>query len=325
MRRLIRWAGVAVAVVAVLVLAGVGYLMAAFPKVGAAPEVTAPRTAEAVARGRYLADHVTMCLDCHTPRDWSRFAGPIESARYGAGGEIFDESIGLPGTIVSRNLTPAALADWTDGEILRAFTEGVARDGTSLFPLMPYHAYGHMDRDDALAIVSYLRTLPPIPSNLPARSLQFPVSLVVRMMPAPAEFTKRPDPSDRVAYGGYLTLIAACGECHTPLDDSRAPLLDRAFAGGQEFPLPGGALSRTANLTPHETGLGNWTEAQFIERFARFRDGAAHVPVGPDGLNTVMPWGNYAGMTDEDLAAIYAYLRTVPPVDNRVVTMARVQ
>src|SRR5690606_3249478 len=146
MRKVIRWAAVAMAVIVVVGLAGLGYLLAAYPNVAPAPLVAAPRTEEAVARGRYLANHVPMCFDCHTPRDWTRYAGPMDATRFGAGGEVFDESVGLPGRIISRNITPAGLGDWTDGEILRAFTEGVSRDGTALFPLMPYGAFGQMDR-----------------------------------------------------------------------------------------------------------------------------------------------------------------------------------
>ncbi len=321
MHKLIRWAAVAVIAIVVVGLAGLAYLLTAYPKVPPAADVTAPRTEEAITRGRYLANHVSVCIDCHTPRDWSRFAGPMDPARLGAGGEVFDESIGLPGRIISLNITPAGLADWTDGEILRAFTEGVSRDGTALFPLMPYHAYGRMDRDDALAIVAYLRTLPAVPSELPSRQLHFPVSLLVRTLPAPAQFTARPQGGDAVAHGRYLATIAACGDCHTPVDESRAPILDRAYAGGQEFLLPGGAVARAANLTPHETGIGGWTDDDFVERFARFRDPSVHVPVDPGAANTIMPWANYAGMTDDDLRAIYAYLRTLPPVANRVVTM----
>lgn len=324
MKKLKTWSLRVVALVGVLMIGGVGYLFTAFPKVGPAPDVTAPTSAEAIARGKYLADNVSMCTDCHTPRDWTRFGGPIEQDHYGAGGEIFDESMGLPGTIVSKNITPAGLASWTDGEILRAFTEGVSKDGTSLFPLMPYHAYGSMDRDDALAIVAYLRTIPTntLPTPIPERQLHFPVSLLVRTLPAPARFTKRPDAADRVAYGKYLATIGGCAECHTPVDESRTPLLDRAFAGGQEFLMPGGTVARTANLTPHETGIGTWTEAQFLERFARFRDDSAFAPVAAGDANTPMPWGPYSGMTDADLGAIYSYLRTVPPVANRVVTLS---
>lgn len=322
MRSVGKWIGRVVGLVAAVGVLGLAYLLAAYPKVGAAPDVTAPTSQEAIARGKYLADNVSMCTDCHTPRDWTRFAGPIDTSHYGAGGEIFDESMGLPGTIVSKNITPAGLSSWTDGEILRAFTEGVAKDGTSLFPLMPYHAYGSMDRDDALAIVAYLRTLPSKSLPLPERQLHFPVSLLVRTLPAPAKFAPKPSATDTVAYGKYLATIGGCGECHTPVDDSRNPMLDRAFAGGQVFEMPGGAVARTANLTPHETGIGTWTEAQFIERFRRFVDEAAFAPVTPGEANTPMPWGPYSGMTDEDLGAIYAYLRTVPPIANRVVTLS---
>jgi mono/diheme cytochrome c family protein len=321
MRKAVRWLGRVVLLVVAIAGMGLAYLWLAYPKVGPAPDVTAPTTAEAIARGRYLADQVSMCTDCHTPRDWSRFAGPIDEARLGTGGELFDESMGLPGRIVSKNITPAALASWTDGEILRAFTEGVAKDGTSLFPLMPYHAYGRMDRDDALAIVAYLRTLPTRASEVPARHLQFPVSLLVRTLPAPAQFSTRPDAGNREAYGQYLATIGGCGECHTPVDERRVPQLDRAMSGGQEFVMPGGAVARTANLTPHETGIGRWSEAEFIERFARFREATAYTPVPQGAPNTPMPWGRYAGMTDEDLGAIYAYLRTVPPVENRVLML----
>jgi mono/diheme cytochrome c family protein len=119
---------------------------------------------------------------------------------------------------------------------------------------MPYHAYGRMDRADALAIVAYLRTLPARPSDIPERHLQFPVSLLVRTLPAPAQFATKPEPSDRVAYGQYLATIGGCAECHTPVDEQRVPQLDRALAGGQEFVMPNGAVARTANLTPTRRG-----------------------------------------------------------------------
>jgi hypothetical protein len=309
------------AVLVVGVIGGLAYLMLAYPKVGPARDLTAPSTPEAIARGQYLVDHVALCVDCHTPRDWTRFAGPIEMEKYGSGGEIFDENIGLPGMIVSKNITPAGLSSWTDGEIVRAFTEGVSKDGTALFPLMPYYLHGTMDLDDALAIVAYLRTIPAITSDLPERRLNFPLPLVVRTMPRAAAYATRPDPSDQVAYGRYLATVAACTECHTPVDESMEPILSRAFAGGREFLFPDGSISRAANITPDETGIGTWTEDVFLERFARFRDPEAHAPMQPGQVNTVMPWGNYQGMEEDDLRAIYAYLRTVPPVSNRVVTM----
>jgi hypothetical protein len=325
MRLVLKVVGVLAVCVAVLAACGYSYLLLAYPKVGAALAVRADATPERIARGRYLADHVAVCTDCHSQRDWTRYAGPLQADTYGAGGETWDESVGFPGRLVARNITPASLASWTDGEILRAFTEGLSRDGTPLFPLMPYPTYGkYMSREDALAIVAYLRTIPPRTRPIADRTLHFPLPLVVRTMPTRANGgATRPDPSDRVAYGGYLTNIAGCAECHTPVDGTRAPIVARRLGGGQEFPLPNGLVARSANLTPHATGLGGWTEAQFVARFAAYADGSPHVPVKAGDFNTPMPWQSYAGMTPPDLGAIFAYLQTVTPVDQAVEKIGR--
>jgi mono/diheme cytochrome c family protein len=323
---------VVVKVLAVLVICagglaagGYAYLLLAYPRVGPAATLRIEPTPERVARGKYLAEHVTVCTDCHSQRDWTRYAGPVKPDTYGAGGEIWDAAVGFPGRLVSRNITPAGLGAWTDGEIVRAFTEGVSRDGTPLFPLMPYPIYGrHLAQDDVEAIVAYLRTIPPRTLQVADRQLDFPLPLVVRTMPSKATLpAHRPTASDRVAYGGYLTEIAACAECHTPVDERRTPLSGRRLAGGQEFPLPNGLVARSANLTPDATGIGGWTEATFVEKFKAYADDRAHVPVAPGGFNTPMPWRSYAGMTREDLGAIFAYLRTVPAVANAVEKVGR--
>lgn len=318
MRVILRVARVLVAACVVLAGGGVSYFLLAYPRVGAAPDLHIEATPERIARGRYLADHVSVCTDCHSQRDWSRFAGPMTPGTYAGGGEVFDRSMGLPGRIVSRNITPGALGTWTDGEILRAMTEGVSRDGSALFPLMPYRDYGqHMAREDAEAIVAYLRTIPASTRPVEPTTLDFPLPLIVRTLPARAQAnTPRPDPADRVAYGRYLTRIAGCAHCHTPMNEKMAPLADRAFAGGTPFRFPGGVVTRAANITPHATGLGSWSEADFVERFKRAL--AASAVVQPGGFNTPMPWQAYAGMTAEDLGAIYAYLRTVPAIDHAV-------
>ena len=129
-----------------------------------------------------------------------------------------------------------------------------------------------------------------------------------------------PAASDRVAYGEYMTNAAVCTECHTPIDDQGQPLPGREFAGGFEMKLPGGGVVRTANITPDaDTGIGTWTEQQFVDKFKAF-DGAEHrkLTAAEQRENTWMPWYAYAGMTREDLGAIYSYLRTVKPIVNRV-------
>ena len=326
MRIVMKTLGVLLACAALLAVSGYSYLLLAYPRVAAAPVVRAEPTPDRLARGKYLADHVAACTDCHSQRDWTRYAGPIKPDTYGAGGEVWDETVGFPGRLVSRNLTPAALGTWTDGEVMRAITEGVAKDGTPLFSLMPYAMYGkHLAREDALAIVAYLRTLTPRDTEIAPRRLAFPLPLVVRTLPTPASMPTTPPPAtDAVAYGAYLTNVAACAECHTPVDGRHVPLPGKHLAGGQEFPLPNGLIARSANLTSDRaTGIGAWSEEEFLARFAAYRDGTPLVSVGAGDFNTPMPWQSYAGMTDNDLKAIFAYLRTVPAVSQRVEKMGR--
>ncbi|HEY5919236.1 MAG TPA: cytochrome C, partial [Chryseolinea sp.] len=93
-----------------------------------------------------------------------------------------------------------------------------------------------------------------------------------------------------------------------------------AFGGGREFGFPDGSRVSSANITPDkETGIGNWTREQFVARFKMYTDSSYVLPsVGPGEFNTIMPWTMYAGMTEEDLSAIFAYLQTVAPISNQV-------
>lgn len=310
--------GIAVAAIVALPLAGLAYLYAAFPKVPPPSDVKVQATPALVERGAYLANSVAICMDCHTTRDWTRFSGPTVPGTHGKGGERFGPEIGLPGTLYASNITPAALGDWSDGELIRAITTGVSKDGRALFPLMPYPAFGSMCERDVNAIVAYLRTLPAIENEVPLSTLDFPLNLIVRTLPAPASPQACPSPEDGVAYGAYLTKMAACVDCHTK-SEAGTPLPGMQFAGGVEFPLPTGGVVRTANLTPDvETGLGAWTKQMFVARFRAHADPSAEPGVGPGQFNTVMPWTQYGTMTEQDLGAIYDYLRTLAPVNNRV-------
>lgn len=270
-----------------------------------------------IARGQYLAEHVMVCMDCHSRRDFSKFAGPRISGSEGGGGEIFDEKMGIPGKVVSRNITPHGIGDWTDEEIKRAIMQGISADGSPLFPLMPSPSYARADERDIDAVIAYIRTLKPIKNELPSSVYGLPLEARQAMLPKGVPSATRPDSSDSVAYGGYLTTIAACMDCHTQMGE-KGPQMDKYMAGGTEFNFPNGTV-RTANITPDkETGLGTWDKASFIAKFRAFSDPSAAAPVGASDMNTPMPWYFYAGMTDEDLGAIYDYLRTIPAVANRV-------
>lgn len=301
------------AFILIIPFAGYLYFQLAFPKVGPPEDLHVTATPEKLERGKYLAHNVAVCLDCHSTRDWTRYSGPVMPDSWGKGGEIFDESMGLPGTIYARNITPAGIGKWTDGELLRAFTTGVNRDGEALFPLMPYTHFGKMTREDAESILVYVRSLPPIQNEVPKRTLKFPMNLIVRTIPSPAEFAPKVDKNNTVEYGHYLVNMASCAECHTQSKEGQA-LPGMEFAGGVQFPKAHWIV-RSANITPDkDTGIGLWEKADFIKHF---RDANTN-QVDEKAKNTVMPLSNYAGMTDEDLGSIFDYLRTLKPVRNKV-------
>jgi hypothetical protein len=235
------------------------------------------------------------------------------------GGEKFDEEFGLPGTFYSRNITPYGVGNWTDGELLRAITEGISKDGTALFPIMPYLVYGKMDKEDIYSVIAYIRTLPSIKNDVPKSKPNFPMSMIMKTIPEKNAFTQKPDKKDIIAYGEYMVKGASCMDCHSPSKDGEL-IPGKFLAGGVEIKLPGNTVVRTANLTPdNETGLGLWAKEQFIKRFKQCTDPAyGNTPYKPGEFQTVMPWTVYAGMTEEDLGAIYDYLRSIPAVKNQV-------
>jgi hypothetical protein len=295
------------------------YVKLALPNVGAAPEMKVATTPERVERGRYLANSVTVCMDCHSTRDWSKYSGPLTEGTLGKGGEEFNQKFGFPGVYFSRNITPKGISRYTDGELFRVITTGVNKEGHAIFPVMPYPYYGKMDPDDIMCIIAYIRTLAPIDNNPPASVSDFPMNIILNTIPKPAEPTKRPDTSDVLAYGKYMVNASGCVECHTQADHGQI-IKELAFSGGREFTLPWGIV-RTANITPSEsTGIGSWTKEAFINRFKSYAKETYTPPTVESGaFNTIMPWTMYANMTTTDLAAIYDYLHSLPAKENSVV------
>jgi mono/diheme cytochrome c family protein len=302
------------------------YIKTALPNVGAAPDIKVDVTPERVARGKYLANNVAVCMDCHSQRDWSVYAGPIKEGTFGEGGEKFGKELRFPGTLYSKNITPYALSKWTDGEIFRTITTGENKDGKALFPLMGYLGYGKMDKEDVYSIIAYLRTLPAVKNDVPERELDFPVNFIVNTIPTKAMLSTKPDTNNTVEYGKYIITTANCVECHSKVDKGKR-IAGTEFGGGRSFDFPNGTVITSPNITPDkETGIGNWSEEIFIQKFKKFTDTAYRAqPVGPNDFNTPMPWLMYAGMTERDLAAIYEYLRTVNPIKNTVEKFVRIQ
>lgn len=304
-------------VIVIAVLGIASYLKFALPNVGPAPDLQVQASPEKIARGEYLANHVSLCVDCHSTRDWTRFSGPLVPGTIGKGGEFFGQEAGFPGKFYSKNITPFHLKDWTDGEIFRTITTGVSKNGSALFPVMPYAYYGRMDKEDIEDIIAYLRTLTPIENSTPAHSIDFPVNFIINTIPQKAHLSKRPPQSDTLAYGAYMANASGCMECHTPAKDGRI-IQSKAFTGGREFQFPN-VIAYSANITPDiETGIGGWSAGQFVQRFKAYNDPANVPKVSGAEPQTVMPWTMYAGMDSTDLIAIFKYLKSQKPVKNKV-------
>lgn len=305
-------------VLIVVVLGIVMYVKLALPNVGTAPEINIELTPERIERGKYLANHVMVCADCHSIRDFSKYSGPIKGTPYVGGTNEFTEEYGAPGNFYPPNLTPFHLKDWTDGEIYRAITAGVSKDGHALFPIMPYPLYGQATDEDIFSVIAYLRSLPSTERTVPASEANFPVSFLQNMMPQKGTPTVNLDKNNTIEYGKYLATVSGCIDCHTPMVKGKLAM-DEAFSGGREFLSPNGII-RTSNITPHSnSGIGNWTEDFFVNRFKMYNDSIYSPPKVGDGFNTFMPWTMYAEMKESDLKAIYAYLQSIESIDRQVV------
>jgi hypothetical protein len=311
---------VIIASVFVLAVAGLlTYVKTALPDVGDPEVISIEYTPERIERGKYLANNVSVCMDCHSTRDFTKFSGPLTVGTLGKGGDRFDQSVGMPGVFYPKNITPEGIQRYTDGELFRVITAGVTKEGRPLFPLMPYPYYGRMDTEDIYSIIAYLRTLTPIKNDVPESAADFPVNFILHTIPQKGTPEARPSKDNIVEYGRYLTNASGCRECHTRADKGQI-IEEFAFAGGREFMFPDGSICRSSNISPDkETGIGAWTDDIFVTKFKLYRDSTYQLPAVASGdFNTIMPWTMYAGMEQSDLEAIFAYLQTLTPMKNPV-------
>ena len=260
-------------------------------------------TPERLARGRYLTRALLDCETCHTPRDWTQHGAPRLPGK-----ELVGQAItlpGFPGSVVVPNLTPdpeTGAGLWTDDQIARAIREGIKHDDSTLFPIMPYMLYRNLSDEDLAAVVVYLRSLSPVRNPLPPMKVNFPVNYLVRGVPQPVtKPVAGPNPSDMLARGKYLATLG-CG-CHDAYE--KLP-----FAGGEILRGPWGEVA-SANITPDSSGISYYDEATFMKAM---RTGY----VGARELKSIMPFDDFKELTDDDLKALFAYLKTLPPVKHRV-------
>lgn len=317
MKKLFKILGILLIVIIVFAAGGYIYLQAAFPKVSAAPDLKIEPTPERLERGKYLANSYAFCIDCHSTRDINKFSMPVVPGTEGKGGDDYGEGAGF---VPASNITSdkeTGLGNWTDGEIFRAITTGVDKDGKFLAPMMPYALFSKMDKEDLYSIIAYIKTLPAIKNKVPEKDLKFPVNLIFRTIPADVtEYGKRPDGLDKIKQGEYLGY--GCKFCHSPSEKGEI-LPGMEFAGGMEFPMPDGTIIRSSNLTPDkQTGIGNMTKEIFMAKFKSCIDVTGLDPKSR-GYNTPMAWNFIAKTsTDSDLEAIYEYLMAQKPVNNKI-------
>ena len=291
-----------IVVLAIAITFTIGWRPFLGPRARATTDRKFERTPERLARGKYLVQGLLGCESCHTPADWTQHGAP-EVAGMELAGQRFPLA-GFPGTLVVPNLTPdkeTGSANWTDDQIARAIREGVKHDGTTLFPIMPYSEYRALSDEDLASVVVYLRSLTPVRNPLPASKINFPVNYLVRSAPQPVTAPVAEPGLDQLARGKYMVSLG-CG-CHNAVEKLR-------YAGGESLVGPWGSVV-SANITPDASGINYYTEATFI---TTLRTGY----VGARKLNSIMPFGNFKNLSDDDLKAMFAYLKTLRPMKHHV-------
>ena len=282
-------------------------------KVGPAPSFIASTDEHFVARGRYLAENVTGVLDVTTLNE-EVYARPVEGTEgMGVRGGCYRTEKGL----TAGNITPFGIGE---GLMVRSCTPRLraSTDGYAMFPVMPYPIFSKLTESDAKAIVLSAHT-EPVESPPTTRRLSVILTKVANKTAAPPEWSVPPGVNDVLAKGEYLATAAGCVYCHTP-DKGSTPDDTMFLAGGRTFKMAMGT-SVAPNITPAEgRGIGYWSEEDFLNKFRGFRSDSAHKrEAGPSDPNTVMPWFELAGMTDDDLSAVWVFLQAQTPNDNEVV------
>ena len=255
-----------------------------------------------IERGEYLVRGPAGCGNCHTPVGPNGFVTEQE-----LGGRLVEDIEAF--TAYAPNITPGGrVAQWSDAELKKAIREGLRPDGSVIGPPMPFSMYRGLADADLDAIVAFLRTVPAVDNSTPPSEYRIPLP------PAygpPVESVTAPERGPTAEYGAYLAgPVSHCMECHTPLGP-QGPMLDSALGqGGFEFHGPWG-VSVSSNLTSHEEGLKGYSDDEIKTMITK--------GVRPDGSQMFppMPYPFLAKMTEDDLSAVVAYLRTLPPLPDK--------
>ena len=263
------------------------------------------RSADLVTRGRYLAQAAD-CQVCHTTTGGQPFAG----------GRAFPTPFGV---LYSPNITAeleTGVGTWTDADFIRAVHKGVARNGERLYPAFPYESYTLLTDDDVRAIRAYLFSLPAVRASAPPNRLGFPfnqrwlMGLWSAFYNPDQRFQPHTDRSPQWNRGAYLVeALGHCGDCHTPRNLAQALDNRRKFAGAVTQGW------RAYNITSDPaSGLGGWSDAQLAQYLSTGHAAGHGSAAGPMAEQVDL---SLSALSPADIAAVVAYLRSIPPIRSR--------
>lgn len=263
-----------------------------------------------IARGKYLVTGPAHCIECHTPDSTYPM---VEKGVFVnlSGGKTFNLPIGVLRTPNLTSDVETGVGGLGDSVLARSLRYGVGHDGRALFAFMPFQ---NLSDEDLTAVISFIRTLPPVKNKVPAKKLNIMGYIANAFFIKPVGPQGTPvssiKPDTTAAYGGYLAnYVANCKGCHTNRDLKTGAFTGELFAGGFHMESvidPEHFECVTPNITPDaKTGIiVKWSEEAFRQRFK----------MGKTIPHSAMPWGPYKNMSDDELKAIYNYLQTVTPV-----------
>lgn len=309
-KRIVKILGGTVVVIAALALIFVAVILVRADRRFDAPypEIRATNDPAMIARGEYIANGPGHCINCHTLNSESKAIAQGATPPLAGGHEW-----SLPfGKVYTPNLTPdpeTGIGRRTDAELARVLRYGVMPDGRAALPFMEYH---DLSDEDLTALLSFLRAQKPVRRVVPKHQLTFLGKAVLAFAiepigPKSAPRRISPPSEPTVERGEYLaTSVAVCAECHTKRNLIDGSYVQARFSGGMVFDTGGDKIIVSPNLTPSKYGrITNWTEDQFVGRFG----------AGVGIPHTHMPWRQFQRMSENDVRAIYRYLKSLEPVD----------
>jgi mono/diheme cytochrome c family protein len=313
MRKFLRFSLIIIGIILLIGLAGFSFIeVRGIPSYTVSKvDFTAHPTPQSIARGKKIVS--LLCADCHRNNATGKLTG-----------RSLSEAPKEFGKIYSQNITQDKLygiGSWTDGELVYLLRTGIKKDGKYAPPYMA--KLPHLADEDMNAVISFLRSddslvtassTPDQPCE-PSFLTKFLCVVAFKPYKMPVQNIEMPDTNNNVQFGQYLVYNLECFSCHSAdykSDNWEEPEKSKGYLGGGNKPLDReGRVMLTPNLTPDkETGIGNWTEQRFVN--------ALKYGLMENEHSLRFPMSPYIYLADAEAKAIYAYLKTVPPIKNKL-------